>query len=50
MYKAIIFDYDGTLLTNNQTTITEKTKSILRELKTSNNLVILATGRPLDHC
>ena len=48
--KTIIFDYDGTLLTNDQTTISEKTKSILRELKTRNNLIILATGRPLSHC
>lgn len=50
MQKVIIFDYDGTLLTNDQTTISEKTKSILRELKTRNNLIILATGRPLNHC
>lgn len=48
--KAIIFDYDGTLLLENQSTISNNIQAMLMQLKNNNILIILATGRPLNHC
>ncbi|OFI50040.1 hypothetical protein BG261_10380 [Floricoccus tropicus] len=48
--KVIIFDYDGTLLLKGEEIISDKIKILLKNLKDKNFLIILATGRPLNHC
>lgn len=48
--KTIIFDYDGTLLLKNQKKISQEIRSILINLRKNGILIILATGRPLNHC
>lgn len=48
--KAIIFDYDGTLLLENQSTISNNIQTMLTQLKNHHVLIILATGRPFNHC
>ncbi|MFW7431743.1 HAD-IIB family hydrolase [Vagococcus carniphilus] len=49
-YKAIIFDYDGTLKLANQKRITNSIRSILTQLKEQGFIIFLATGRPHNHC
>ncbi|KAF1295099.1 hypothetical protein BAU15_04920 [Enterococcus sp. JM4C] len=49
-YKAIIFDYDGTIKSQNEQRISAEIKSLLLTLRENNILIFLATGRPHEHC
>ncbi|MGM0122661.1 hypothetical protein IGI37_000015 [Enterococcus sp. AZ194] len=49
-YRAIIFYYDGTIKFENEQRISPEIEALLTHLRKNNVLVILATGRPHNHC